>query len=635
MSDPSVVKVYVLTVQSILAPTGSQARRRTHDFQETFGAAFYETLRAEPDLVVIADEYHEYRGPRFSTAISELGPKVTIGLTATPFKDDEADVVYRYPLAAAIAQRWVKVPVVLGRPDDRDDVHTRLADGLAVLEYKRTVAAREADRLGRRINPIMLVVASDTTEADGIAATIRDPSFADGRYTSGVLVVHSKVKEEDEPAAFERLAAVEDPESAVRVVVSVGMLKVGWDVKNVYVLMSTRPSLSSVLTEQVLGRGLRLPYGRWVEPGVLNTLDVVAHEQYAKLLERAGVLNEQFVSHITRARVARDAMGRQVLVRDVEEVSAPAAVAEGQTAGPGMVEAPTPAGSTDGQVTVQVASVSTRTGRAAAEPVPHDVARREPAVQVLLPVLTLRPQVAEFSLTDLTDKAAFRQLGRSVAAAPDRYLRRVALDATVSRDADGTIRSHTRTREMEDRIESSSVRLDVVAARMSLVDAVAGSDTASARVDLARQERAAAGEIVDAFLEGLNGDAETLLAAYLDRARSRLVRAVDEARRNHQRAPQYEPLVSFVAPDLRRSSGRPTSDDWTTRLSRSALVGTAFTGSRRSVFVEDWFDSHPERDLAVLLDSPANPVSWWLRLRTGDLPIRCWTGPKASTTPTS
>jgi hypothetical protein len=50
------------------------------------------------------------------------------------------------------------------------------------------------------------------------------------------------------------LHAVEDPDSPVRVIVSVAMLKESWDVKSVYVICSLRASVSEILTEQTLGR---------------------------------------------------------------------------------------------------------------------------------------------------------------------------------------------------------------------------------------------------------------------------------------------------------------------------------------------------------------------------------------------
>ncbi len=71
------------------------------------------------------------------------------------------------------------------------------------------------------------------------------------------------------------------------------MLKEGWDVRNVYVLTSMRASVSTILTEQTLGRGLRLPFGAYTDIEILDTLEVLGHERYEQLLAKAGALNEQ------------------------------------------------------------------------------------------------------------------------------------------------------------------------------------------------------------------------------------------------------------------------------------------------------------------------------------------------------
>src|SRR5690606_5393085 len=123
-------------VQSLTNPS-TKLGRRTHEFREGLGEAFYEKLAAEPDLIVFADEHHTYFGPAFSRAIRDLHPYALIGLTATPHaKTPDEQIIYRYPLAAAIADRYVKTPVIVGRRDDRDDARTKLADGARLLEFK-------------------------------------------------------------------------------------------------------------------------------------------------------------------------------------------------------------------------------------------------------------------------------------------------------------------------------------------------------------------------------------------------------------------------------------------------------------------------------------------------------------------
>src|SRR5687768_12748970 len=106
-------------------PTSKQGKR-THTFQETLGGAFYEHLANLTDLFVFADEHHAYFGPAFSDAIHALTPYALVGLTATPHnKTPDSQIIFRYPLAAAIADRLVKTPVVVGRKDDRVDPETK------------------------------------------------------------------------------------------------------------------------------------------------------------------------------------------------------------------------------------------------------------------------------------------------------------------------------------------------------------------------------------------------------------------------------------------------------------------------------------------------------------------------------
>ena len=64
MGDAERVKPYVFTVQSLIKPTSRQGRR-THDFREGLGDAFYRKLSGKPGLIVFADEHHTYYGPAF------------------------------------------------------------------------------------------------------------------------------------------------------------------------------------------------------------------------------------------------------------------------------------------------------------------------------------------------------------------------------------------------------------------------------------------------------------------------------------------------------------------------------------------------------------------------------------------
>jgi hypothetical protein len=84
------------------------------------------------------------------------------------------------------------------------------------------------------------------------------------------------------------------------------MLKEGWGVKNVYVICSLRASVSAILTEQTLGRGLRLPFGgRPTRNEMLDTLEVVGHERFDALIHRIDRMREEFVDYRTVLEAAQ------------------------------------------------------------------------------------------------------------------------------------------------------------------------------------------------------------------------------------------------------------------------------------------------------------------------------------------
>jgi type III restriction enzyme len=660
MDDPGVVKVYVLTVQALMAPprsgtvgiTRKNVTKKTRAYQESFGAAFYDRLASIEELVILADEFHTYETGRvFSAAIDELNAKVVVGLTATPRRQDDERIVYRYPLAAAIAEGYVKLPVVLGRADDRNDRKVQLLDGLRVVEAKRAVAQAHSERLGRRVNPILLVIARDIAEAQDIEAEITDRNFAGGRYEDAVIRVDSSVADSDDD--WEHLKNVEDPDSHVRVIVSVGMLKEGWDVKNVYAILATRALASTLLTEQTLGRGLRLPYGKRTGIQLLDSLDVLAHEKYDQLLARAGVtLKEEFVSYRTRATSRRNAAGALEIHREKEEVK-PVVSAGDQTL---AVEAD---GSLTPQETAEIARNSAATeatpdasgtegvtpSSTAHDPLdpafvfaktderlqqaakaeadrPRTLTMRADVAQSLsLPVLSFTAQVAEFTLTAITDRSAFRELGRKIASDPQKYLRRTVVATRMTRDLEGNITQSVVTQAAEDRIEAYQETITSEQAIVRLVNAIMTSDIVSSRRDLAKQERAAAREIVEEFIDGLNGKADTVLSSYLDRSKARLISLLAQERAALRTKPTYKAQIGFRSPTTTRTLSRVVSEDLTTQLPYAEFRRTAFTGWAKSAFGTDWFDSHPERRAALIADG-AQEVQWWLRLLDGDLPIR-------------
>lgn len=294
LHDQGKLKLFVFTVQTLISPT-AQANRKAFEENEVIGEALYSYLQGADDLLVIVDEHHVIRekAKRFNAAVHDLGARAVVGLTATP---DAADykagkVVYQYPLAAAIADRLVKVPVIVYRQDGRKDLSTQLADACLLRAHKEAVWQQYAEAAETTpVKPVLFVVSQTKQDATDIANELAREDLLPG--AGEVLVVTS----DSSDAALDELARVEEPDSPVKAIVSVDMLKEGWDVRNIAVIVARRVLASETLTEQILGRGLRLPYGRRTDVAAIDQVDIVAHESYAELLKNKDALLQRLVS---------------------------------------------------------------------------------------------------------------------------------------------------------------------------------------------------------------------------------------------------------------------------------------------------------------------------------------------------
>lgn len=278
LHENTITKLFVFNVQQLIRPSDKTSRRvRSQD--EYIGAGLYQHLQQVDDLVVIADEHHVYstKAQAFSQAIEGLGARAVVGLTATPAAGVKP--IFQYSLAEAIADGYVKIPVIVFRPDGRKDEETVLADACHLLRIKDAAWTTWAETAGRvPVHPVLFIVCKDIADADRVALRMTADDMFPGDGT--VLTITSQSSD----LALRALAAVEDQDSPVRVVVSVNKLKEGWDVKNIGVIVGLRALASETLTEQVLGRGLRLPYGVRVGTPMVDQVDLVAHESYRQLL---------------------------------------------------------------------------------------------------------------------------------------------------------------------------------------------------------------------------------------------------------------------------------------------------------------------------------------------------------------
>jgi len=94
-------------------------------------------------------------------------------------------------------------------------------------------------------------------------------------------------KGEEKEENIQLLLTLEDPENIIEIVIHVNMLKEGWDVTNLYTIIPLRTSASETLTEQTIGRGLRLPYGKRTGNDKVDKLTIVAHDNFQRIIEEA------------------------------------------------------------------------------------------------------------------------------------------------------------------------------------------------------------------------------------------------------------------------------------------------------------------------------------------------------------
>ncbi len=286
--DENQIRVFIFNIGKIFTRTDTDFK--FHKFNETLGNSFSAILKEMDDLVFLMDESHRYRGEASLNAINHLKPVLGLEFTATPKYQN--NVIYSFNLAESIG-RYVKTPTVVARTnlttsDAQEIEQLKLLDGMARHEHKKERLAEycQVNSLPA-VKPFVLISTKDTTHAGQIKVLIESENFCEGRYSGKVIEIHSGTRGEETDENVSRLLQVEQPTSNVEIVIHVNMLKEGWDVKNLYTIIPLRASVSEILTEQTIGRGLRLPFSDITRDPDLDALEIISHDQYARLIQEA------------------------------------------------------------------------------------------------------------------------------------------------------------------------------------------------------------------------------------------------------------------------------------------------------------------------------------------------------------
>lgn len=278
-------------------------------------------VRDIDELMVLNDEAHHIHDPRMAwfKAIEDIHNRLKhkgaalsmqVDTTATPKHNNGAifvQTVADYPLVEAISQNVVKHPVLPDAPSraklqERQSAKytEKYADyiHLGVIEWRKAYA--EHEKMGKKA--ILFVMTDDTRNCDDVA------EYLEGQYPDlkdAVLVIHTKNngeiseaatgKDKDELEKLRKQAnEIDGTDSPYKAIVSVMMLKEGWDVKNVTTIVGLRAysAQSNILPEQTLGRGLRKMYPGDVEEYV-SVVGTDAFMEFVESIQAEGVVLER------------------------------------------------------------------------------------------------------------------------------------------------------------------------------------------------------------------------------------------------------------------------------------------------------------------------------------------------------
>ena len=279
------------------------------DVAASAGRTMLQRVKSLDDLVIINDEAHHVHDEQLAWSQSLLaihdalpnGVAAWLDFSATP-KDQNGMyfpwTVVDYPLAQAVEDRIVKAPLIVTQEADenlpledpdqvtKENVAEKYSYWLqAAVKRWKTHWKVYKGKLG--IRPVLFIMAERNSYADALGECLwRTEAF--GLKRSEVLIIHTdkagEVTKKDLEVARQAARDIDDASSRIKVIVSVMMLREGWDVRNVSVVLGLRPftAKAEILPEQVIGRGLRLMAG--ASPDRTQTLEVLGTRNLLQVL---------------------------------------------------------------------------------------------------------------------------------------------------------------------------------------------------------------------------------------------------------------------------------------------------------------------------------------------------------------
>jgi len=285
---------------AILGPKPPAQKQEQADFAERIA-------KRAGLLLVINDEAHHTHdeGSEWNAIIGKLHAKTPLAaqldFSATPRFSKTGTIfpwtVSDYPLKQAIVENVVKRPVkgVAKIPEPKSDFASVRYRGYLTAAVERWREYRDQLKpLNRK--PVLFVMMNSTEEADDVAewlAKAYPAEFGDGKMQT----IHTKrtgdISEKDLDKARETVKNVDRTESPINAIVSVLMLREGWDVQNVTVVVGLRPytAKANILPEQAIGRGLRLMF-RDLTADYTEHVDIIGNQKFLEFVDDLEKLEE-------------------------------------------------------------------------------------------------------------------------------------------------------------------------------------------------------------------------------------------------------------------------------------------------------------------------------------------------------
>ncbi len=252
------------------------------------------------NLAVLNDEAHHTHdeSSEWSKVIRKLHEQTPIAMqldfSATPRFQKGALfpwVITDYSLKQAIIDGIVKRPVkgITRAAELKSDIASVKYKPYLVAAVERWREYREQlSPLNKK--PVLFVMMNTTGEADDVAnwlQTAYTGEFAGDR----TRVIHTNLSGEISGKELDqaRKAAreVDEDDSPINAIVSVLMLREGWDVQNVTVVVGLRPytAKANILPEQAIGRGLRLMFRGQNDGAYTERVDVIGNPKFLEFID--------------------------------------------------------------------------------------------------------------------------------------------------------------------------------------------------------------------------------------------------------------------------------------------------------------------------------------------------------------